>query len=441
MLIEWNSYDYSNITIDPRVVNVTPLNPLLDSRFSIDTTLDSIISQLFIEYWTDSISFKNYFEQCAPIECTYTFEGRFSFAYILSTVLGIIGGLSVTLKIVSPLIIKIFQKIYHRHSVNRRQVFEENLNFFNRLQQINLYNKKQNRQLSENLLIHRQKLATRFYMIIFCLAMIIILIFTSFQIQNYTVTISSPSESEFELLNVQYLSTISCPCSQIAIPYSTFLSVKVLAYHQVRSSYSVSSDFIQLMWGDEAFITYVRQMDRKILSSQFRLLSALCSFAKDTVDLKINTFSSQKLITIETLTHSSFQTQIDSIIKNFISQISTDFRRTLIFITDMLHVNHLQNIFNTNWNTIVSDANSNYIVSTYPISNNETDTICSCATSSTCRRSILGKANTRLTINGKRELKTDKFLALRFLQESLLDVYLSMVFGFLHLDVFIIQRV
>jgi len=175
--------------------------------------------------------------------------------------------------------------------------------------------------------------------------LITLILYTAFGTETIHVVIHDPTLETYETLYSKYVETLKCPCSQIAVKYSQFIDI-VPIYHQVCSSYFVSSDFIQLMWGDEAFITYVRQMDRKILSSQFRLLSALCSFAKDTVDLKINTFSSQKLITIETLTHSSFQTQIDSIIKNFISQISTDFRRTLIFITDMLHVNHLQNISN-----------------------------------------------------------------------------------------------
>jgi hypothetical protein len=57
MLIEWRSFDSSNITIDPRVLNTTPLDPMINSRFSPNTTLNDIVSQLFIENWTDSVNF------------------------------------------------------------------------------------------------------------------------------------------------------------------------------------------------------------------------------------------------------------------------------------------------------------------------------------------------------------------------------------------------
>ena len=401
MLIEWQSFGYSNVTIDPRVSSVTPLDPLIDSRFSTDTTLNEIVSQLFIESWTNSISFKDYFDECAPIECVYIHEERFDLTYIFSTVLGVIGGLSVTLKILSPIIVRITRKIYQKLVARHKELFEEQSSLIDRLRQINFYHKKKNDQWSEMILIHRQQIATRFYLIIFCVAIIFILIFTSLSLQNYSVVVSMPSESQFELLKVEHSSTLSCPCSQIATTYSKYISIDVSSSHQVCSSYFVSSEFIEIMWGNEIVSTYFWQMDRKILSSQFRLLSSLCSLAKDAIDHKLEMFSSERLITIETLTSASFQTQIDSIINNFIGQISADFRRTLMFITDMFHVNQLQNIFNTNWNVTISDANNNYVMSTYPIQHNETDQVCSCATSSTCIRSILAKYNIRGTINGQ----------------------------------------
>ena len=402
-MIQLFAFDTPNITISPTIANITPLNSLIDSRFSMDTTLVQIISHLFIEYWIDSISFTNYYNQCAPIECTYTYEERFNFAYIFSTILGIVGGLSVMLKIMCPLIVKTFRRIYHRYKTRERQYININFNIINYFQQLNLYEKNRNDRLPEILLIYRQKLATRFYIVIFCLSMIVMLIFTSLNIQNYSVVVSSPSESTFELLKSQYSSTISCPCLQIATPYSTFLSVNVSAYHQICSSDFVSSNFIQLMWGNDDISAYFDQMDRKILSSQFRFLSSLCSLSKDVIDRKRDIFLSKKFFTVETLTYLSFQTQIDSIIKTFINQISVDFRRELILITDLYHANQLQNIFNTNWGIPVLNTSTTYILPIYPVQFNETDRVCSCATSAMCKRSVFNKGNDRKTIDGKRK--------------------------------------
>ncbi|CAF1185218.1 unnamed protein product [Rotaria sordida] len=49
ILIEWYSFESHNATIDPCVLNVTTLDPTVDDRFFLDTTLNNIVSQLFIE--------------------------------------------------------------------------------------------------------------------------------------------------------------------------------------------------------------------------------------------------------------------------------------------------------------------------------------------------------------------------------------------------------
>ncbi|CAF4365461.1 unnamed protein product, partial [Rotaria sordida] len=80
MLIDWYSYETMDTTLDPRVLNVTALDSTINSRFSPDTKLDIIVSQLFIEYWINSTNFSSYYNHIA---------------YIIATLLGIVGGLSI----------------------------------------------------------------------------------------------------------------------------------------------------------------------------------------------------------------------------------------------------------------------------------------------------------------------------------------------------------
>jgi hypothetical protein len=51
-------------------------------------------------------SHRNYYNQCYPIQCTYSYIGKNDF----TTVIGLIGGLSTILKFVIPQIIKIYLK-------------------------------------------------------------------------------------------------------------------------------------------------------------------------------------------------------------------------------------------------------------------------------------------------------------------------------------------
>ncbi|CAF3338151.1 unnamed protein product [Rotaria sp. Silwood2] len=372
MLIQWHSFGSPNVTIDPRVANITPLDATVNNRFSPDTRLGIIVSQLFIADWANSTNFSYYYNQCAPDECTYTYEERFNRAYVIATILGIAGGLSTALRILILPVVKLLRRMYyHCHRPKKpvvRECFAErsiqldnsykitiSLKYFRHfIQTINLYHEARKTRLTENLqtaheqlIIKRQKMASRFYIILFVAALVIIVTFTGLNSQIYSMTISSPTEFIFEQLQAQYSSSLSCPCSQIAIQYSNFLSVKPIAYHQIEEFYS------------------------------------------------------QKFISVETLTRLSFQTQIDSIINNFIDQAPVSFRRIHKSIIEIFHANQLHNAFYTNWNLAISNINDNFIMSTSPISYNNSDSSCSCATMSTCSKSLLTSYNKKDILPGK----------------------------------------
>jgi hypothetical protein len=55
-------------------------------------------------------SHRNYYNQCYPIQCTYSYIGKNDFKTVITTVIGLIGGLSTILKFVIPQIIKIYLK-------------------------------------------------------------------------------------------------------------------------------------------------------------------------------------------------------------------------------------------------------------------------------------------------------------------------------------------
>ena len=120
MLIEWRSFEISNNASLSRLLNLTALNSMIESRFSPETTLDQIVSQLFIEDWSNSTNFTAYYEQCAPNECTYTYQERFSIPYLISTIFGILGGLSVALRILIPSIVKLLRLTYNHCHRSRK---------------------------------------------------------------------------------------------------------------------------------------------------------------------------------------------------------------------------------------------------------------------------------------------------------------------------------
>ncbi|CAF1384653.1 unnamed protein product [Adineta ricciae] len=409
MLIDSYSLGMPSTKIDPRAANVTPLDPLLKSRFKPSTRLEDIISQLFVEEWINSTSFEQYYHKCSPNQCDYTYEERFSISYIITTIAGIIGGLSVALKILVPICVTSIRRIFHYCCSNKDQTNEEENNqqthftsiiqIRNKLQQMNFY--RQGQINNDILPIKQQRSATRFYIILFVISFGIILIFLNLDTQITLVTISSPSLSTFEGLNKKYSSTLTCSCSNIAISYSSFITISVSTYHQICSTDFVSLNFITLLWGSDDWLEYGLNYDKKILSSLFRILSMLCTIAKDTIEDNIQTFFSKQIITLKPLTRYSFQNQIDSIIENFIIETLTEFQWGHNYITDMFHANQLQHKFNLNWKLYRTNTQMNYIVRSFPVSFNESGQSCLCTTSpSRCFRSEIISYNKTIKIPG-----------------------------------------
>ena len=272
------------------------------------------------------------------------------------------------------------------------------------LQTINSY--RVTHATDQTMTAERQIIATRFYHIVFAFALAVIIIFTTISSQTHSITISSPKQSTFEFLHSRYASTLSCPCSQVAILYPKFLSIKPTRYHQVCYSYFVSPQFIRLLWGLTSAYEYTWNIDMKILSTEFRLLQSLCSLTNSTIRRNMDIFSSQELISVETLTQQSFQALADSIIAHFIAETPTSFRRRQQYIIGMFHTNQLHNLFYTNWNFRTSTVTDAYVMTTSGVSYNESGQPCSCATLATCSRSVLSHRTQTVKLPGKLNFST-----------------------------------
>ena len=96
---------------DTPPMNVTPLNSSLLSQYFINSTIQDLVNNLMIEQWNISTTYENYYNQCQPIECTYTYERKNGVVYIITALLGLLGGLITILKLVIPTLVKFIRKI------------------------------------------------------------------------------------------------------------------------------------------------------------------------------------------------------------------------------------------------------------------------------------------------------------------------------------------
>jgi len=63
-----------------------------------------------VEKWNLSTMYDEYYNECAPIECMYTEKSRNSVLYIVTTLIGLVGGLVTVLKMIAPLIVKLVRR-------------------------------------------------------------------------------------------------------------------------------------------------------------------------------------------------------------------------------------------------------------------------------------------------------------------------------------------
>jgi hypothetical protein len=72
------------------------------SRFNVNSTVEILVNNLMVEIWKTNFSYQKYFAQCAPLSCTYSQVKRHHFIYVLTKVVGLLGGLIMALGIIVP---------------------------------------------------------------------------------------------------------------------------------------------------------------------------------------------------------------------------------------------------------------------------------------------------------------------------------------------------
>ena len=120
-----SSESFSNRFV-PSVLIVTPLNSSIPSRFPINSSLRNLIDDLFIETWSNTAIYENYFAACAPNTCQYHHFRRADLLHIATSMLSLYGGLTIALRLMVWNTARIMQKI--KRSQRRARVHPLSIN-------------------------------------------------------------------------------------------------------------------------------------------------------------------------------------------------------------------------------------------------------------------------------------------------------------------------
>ncbi|CAF1412535.1 unnamed protein product [Adineta ricciae] len=381
----------NNITDEELYQNFTRLNSNRSSRFAINITVDDLLQQLFIDSWLTTLNYSSYFQKCQPIYCEYTILQRKDAVEIVTTITGLIGGLATIFKLVSPYVISIifylirrFMGIENSQNENRhdslhlrdvpRKLREILLN-------VNIFEGPDNLTMDSNK-IRREKQSTRLYFILLCIALSILIIYTSLVYQNNQIVVEISSLNSFLQFQDSYNSTfVDCSCTTLSIIQSTFYEIEP-TFHAICSSEFIAEPWLDMLlqssfhngtptnvftFNDTAF-------------AQFRTLSVLCDLTKQVVLDGQELFLQTKIVSSQMPNKTLFDLQTAEIIDEFKSSLPNTFLHNLQMFLGLAQGNGFISIYSADSYLYVRDLDID--PSIYLKSQSYDD--CDCALSSAC---------------------------------------------------------
>jgi hypothetical protein len=226
-----------------------------------------------------------------------------------------------------------------------------------RIINLNLFERKTPRTVT---IIFREQLLTRIFILLLTILSVAAGFYTFLVVQNQVVTISQPSLADYQQLYNNYSDTLQCPCSQLSVPYGTFLNV-TFVLHQV-----CTSDFVLPIW-----LNYLASFDpilvpswtvtrmvrdfRTTGASYFQLLATFCSLAKSNIEDAQRIFTNTQFINAHVLASPLFNQQIQAMIESYISNTQDNFKRTFEWIDIAFITNFLLTGANTNFVVTVTE--------------------------------------------------------------------------------------
>ncbi|CAF1470926.1 unnamed protein product [Adineta steineri] len=258
------------------------------SRFMRNSTIGSLLSEMFIESWSESTNYSSYFAQCQPSSCSYTIPQRNSLLETLTRIVGLIGGLSVSLRILVPFLVMAFIGVIQRLCSQHQQTLTEATSPCSHVMRvgtkIRYWFKKVNvfEDTNRTVTIQQQCVATRVYLLLLVISLFIVVLYTSLIYYLNTFTITKPSLERYQQLQQRYGSdAVSCPCSRPSITHSSFITLQC-NFHPVCTSPFTSDSYLQDLFQlydglDSTYATMNAFTLQGTIFSHFQALAALCN--------------------------------------------------------------------------------------------------------------------------------------------------------------------
>ncbi|CAF2763149.1 unnamed protein product [Rotaria sp. Silwood2] len=88
----------------------TAMSQFEQSRYKLNSTIQTIIDNLMIEEWVTDISYKKYYKRCAPISCTYFKNEKYDWKFVLMQLIGLLGSVTTICSFIIENIVKFIRR-------------------------------------------------------------------------------------------------------------------------------------------------------------------------------------------------------------------------------------------------------------------------------------------------------------------------------------------
>ncbi|CAF1323976.1 unnamed protein product [Adineta ricciae] len=339
-------------------INITILDSSLPSKYSVNSTMKQMIDNLMIEQWIYNDRHENYYSQCAPIECIYSYEAKNNLLYIVTTLFGLIGGLVTALKIIIPTIVNFVMSRIRRRGrqertpksridMNQRThpliLFKKYVNTLNLFPSIPPSNDEQK--------LRNQRISTKLFILVFIVSLFILILYNSIITITKTEIKETPTYKQYKELDSKYSTTLNCPCKKILIDYNEILYVN-FTLHQVCSSFFVTQEWINYLSLSRGSENMVNQDFRMLGPLAFQALKSLCELASRTIFNGLIHFYSNQYFSAGVTSRELFQTHIETFIEEFKSTTTKNFLLSFDIALSMIHTNALLSARLTNYRLV-----------------------------------------------------------------------------------------
>ncbi|CAF1152569.1 unnamed protein product [Adineta steineri] len=350
-------------------IDIQLLSNSSNKYFSVYSTIQTLVNELMIDETTCDIRFELYYSQCNPTYCSYSYKRRFDILFIFTTIIGIFGILSFTIKLIAPLIVVVMLRFKKRvlpiedvpHVRSPQQNRYHVGLLLRKLRHIivtcNCFERETPRT---SINIYREQLLTRFFIFLMLSLSASAGLYTFLVEQNHAITIVDPPLATYEQLHNDHPITLHCPCSKISIPHRAFLNV-TFVLHQVCSSDLVSSEWLNYLISFDPYHVSIDRKDmfaldfRAMGASYFQLLAIFCSLVQINIADAQRLFSSTEFINDRVLVPSLFIKQTQTMIDSFIRITRKEFIRTFHWISVAFITNHFFNGAGMNFDMTIDD--------------------------------------------------------------------------------------